>query len=129
MSKVFHKIHKYVAVQNRTKIIYDFIYINVKKSDKNIFWKLIFPTCSSSKSHSRAWKQIKMWTIHLDFILYYQFQRKLLDGLRYVVVYARFKSWVGDLLKISIKRAWVTSVLNIMSPRMSLSSRNKLYKA
>ena len=43
----------------------------------------------------------------------------------YVAFHARFKTWGGDLLKISIKRAWVTAVLIIMSPRMSLYSRNK----
>ena len=64
----------------------------------------------------------------LDYILYYRFQRILLDDLRYVDCYARFEIWVGDLLNISIKRAWVTSVLNIMSPRMSLSSRNNIQK-
>ena len=72
---------------------------------------------------------MKLLSFVLDYILYYHYQRILCDCLRYVGFEAFFKTLAGSLHKISIKRAWVTSILNIMSSRMSLYSRNKTYSA
>ena len=88
----------------------------------NICLKVINMTCIMLKSN----KEWSWYSFVLDNILYYHYQRILLDCLRYVGFEAFCKTLAGDLLKISIKRAWVTSVLNIMSSRMSLYSRNKL---
>ena len=64
------------------------------------------------------------WVIPKNSLLTYIFAFPQ-QALLLTVFNERLKTLGGDLLYISIKRAWVMSVLIIMSPRMSLFSTNK----